>query len=78
MSLIEVQKNKTAVIISFKVENKNLLKRLYDIGLRMNGKITVLKNAKNTCFLVEVGGRAIAISRELASLIFVKVEDEVF
>ncbi len=72
MSLDLLENNKRAIIIGFNLKDKNLLKRLYDIGLRINGEITVEKKKKKGCFIVSTYGRIIALSYEIASKILVK------
>ena len=72
MVLSKLIKNQTAVIESVKVSDKLVLKRLYDIGVRVNAKIKVVDSSKNTAILLIVDGRLITISYELGKLIVVK------
>ena len=69
MVLSKLNKNQTAVIESVKVGDKLVLKRLYDIGVRVNAKIKVIDLSKNTAILLIVDGRLITVSYELGKLI---------
>lgn len=72
MFLSMLNKNQTAVIESVKVSDKLVLKRLYDIGVRVNAKIKVIDLSKNTAILLIIDGRLITVSYELGKLIVVK------
>lgn len=72
MVLSKLNKNQTAVIESVKVSDKLVLKRLYDIGVRVNAKIKVIDLSKNTAILLIIDGRLITVSYELGKLIVVK------
>ena len=72
MVLSMLNKNQTAVIESVKVSDKLVLKRLYDIGIRVNTKIKVVDSSKNTAILLIIDGRLITVSYELGKLIVVK------
>lgn len=72
MTLSVLEKNKRATITGFNVSDKNILKRLYDIGLRINGEITLVKKNKKGAFIISIDGRIIALSYEITSKIFVK------
>lgn len=72
MSLDLLEKNKKAIIMGFNLTDKNLLKRLYDIGIRINGEITLVKKNKNGSIIISTGGRIIALSFEICSKILVK------
>lgn len=73
MSLDLLKENQTAIIVGFNNLDKNLLKRLYDIGLRINSKITVIKKNKKGVIIIALDGRLIALSFELTIKILVKV-----
>lgn len=73
MSLDLLNVNQTAYIIGFNTIDRNLLKRLYDIGLRINSQITVIKKNKKGAMIVAIMGRIIALSYELTNNIIVKV-----
>ncbi len=73
MSLDLLNENQTAIIVGFNNPDKNLLKRLYDIGLRINSKITVIKKNKKGVIIIALDGRLIALSFELTIKILVKV-----
>ena len=72
MSLDLLKKNQKAIIMGFNLTDKNLLKRLYDIGIRINGEITVIKRNKRGCYIIATGGRIIALSFEIVCKILVK------
>ncbi len=73
MSLDILKENQTAIIVGFNNLDKNLLKRLYDIGLRINSQITVIKKNKRGVMLISIYGRLIALSFELVSKVLVRV-----
>ncbi len=73
MSLDQLNVNQTAYIIGFNTLDKNLLKRLYDIGFRINSQIMIVKKNKKGAMLVSIMGRIIALSYELTKNIIVKV-----
>lgn len=72
MTLNLLKKNQKAIIMGFNLTDKNLLKRLYDIGIRINGEITVIKKNKRGCYVISINGRVIALSFEIATKILVK------
>lgn len=73
MSLDQLNVNQTAYIIGFNTLDKNLLKRLYDIGFRINSQIMIVKKNKKGAMLIAIMGRIIALSYELTKNIIVKV-----
>ena len=72
MTLDNLSKNKRAVIIGFNIADKNVLKRLYDIGLRINGEIIIVKKNKKGSHIISTGGRIIALSYEITCKILIK------
>ncbi|MBO5889446.1 MAG: ferrous iron transport protein A [Clostridia bacterium] len=73
MSLDLLNENQTAYIVGINTLDKNILKRLYDIGLRINSQITVVKKNKKGVMVVSIMGRIIALSYELSVSVLVKV-----
>ena len=72
MTLNLLKKNQKAIIMGFNLTDKNLLKRLYDIGIRINGEITVIKKNKRGCYVISINGRVITLSFEIVTKILVK------
>ena len=72
MSLDLLKKNQKAIIVGFNLTDKNLLKRLYDIGLRINGEIMLVKKNKRGANIISTNGRIIALSFEITCKILVK------
>ena len=58
--------------MGFNLTDKNLLKRLYDIGIRINSEITVIKKNKRGCYVISINGRVITLSFEIVTKILVK------
>ena len=58
--------------MGFNLTDKNLLKRLYDIGIRINGEIMVVKKNKRGSNIIATNGRIVALSFEITSKILVK------
>ncbi len=77
MDLNGLVKNQSARITGYNILDKNLQKRLYDIGIRINSEITVVKKGRWGAIIISVSGRQIILSRELSSKVLVKVENEV-
>lgn len=73
MSLDLLNEKQTAYIVGINTLDKNILKRLYDIGLRINSQITVVKKNKKGVMVVSIMGRIIALSYELSVSVLVKV-----
>ncbi|MBR2376955.1 MAG: ferrous iron transport protein A [Clostridia bacterium] len=72
MTLDNLSKNKRAVIIGFNIADKNVLKRLYDIGLRINGEIIIVKKNKKGSHIISTDGRIMALSYEIVCRILIK------
>ncbi len=77
MGLDSLTKNKSAIVEGFNNIDKAILKRLYDIGIRINSKITIVKKSRNGGVILEIDGRLIALSLELSKNVLVKVGNEV-
>ncbi len=77
MTLDSLTKNERATVTGFNSLDKAMLKRLYDIGIRINSKITLVKKSRKGGVIIEVDGRIIALSLELKKSVLVKVENEV-
>ncbi len=77
MILDSLTKNKSAIVEGFNNIDKTLLKRLYDIGIRINSKLTLVKKSRKGSVILEVDGRLITISLELSKNVLVKVENEI-
>ena len=72
MTLDNLSKNKRAIIIGFNIADKNVLKRLYDIGLRINGEIIIVKKNKKGSHIISTDGRIMALSYEIVCRILIK------
>lgn len=72
MTLDNLSKNKRAVIVGFNIADKNILKRLYDIGLRINGEIIIVKKNKKGSHIISTDGRIMALSYEIVCRILIK------
>lgn len=72
MTLDNLSKNKRAIIVGFNIADKNILKRLYDIGLRINGEIIIVKKNKKGSHIISTDGRIMALSYEIVCRILIK------
>ena len=72
MTLDNLSKNKRAIIVGFNIADKNILKRLYDIGLRINGEIIIVKKNKKGSHIISMDGRIMALSYEIVCRILIK------
>ena len=74
MVISSLKNNDLCVIEKIEYDNELILSRLNDLGISANKKVSIVRACeKNSCALLLVDGRLIAVSYEVANCIFVSL-----
>lgn len=67
MLLYNAVKKREYLIRKVRVQDKKVLLRLYDLGVKVGAKIYVERSSLlNACFIIVVNGKRVAISKQIA------------